>query len=101
MVPNPKFRDLVKTLLPNKGTNLVVVRFRLPLRLRYTDKRLWCSIVCLTSDDVICTLQPQGCRSGVRSKAASHILVELGYKSVSDVEGGWTAWAAAGLPSEK
>lgn len=47
------------------------------------------------------SLRLQGCRSGVRSKAAAAILLDMGYSSVTDVEGGWTAWVAAGLPTEQ
>jgi len=35
-----------------------------------------------------------GCRSGVRSKSAASWLVELGYSSILDLEGGWLLWSA-------
>ena len=42
-----------------------------------------------------------GCRSGVRSLAAIQVLREAGYKNLSNVDGGFLAWAAAGLPLER
>lgn len=42
-----------------------------------------------------------GCRSGVRSLAAIQVLREAGYTNLSNVEGGFMAWAMAGLPIEK
>lgn len=38
------------------------------------------------------------CRSGNRSRTASDILVSLGFSEVFNVDGGVTAWIAAGLP---
>jgi rhodanese-related sulfurtransferase len=38
------------------------------------------------------------CRSGNRSQAGSDILVGLGFAEVYNVDGGITAWLAAGLP---
>ena len=35
-----------------------------------------------------------GCRSGVRSKSAASWLVELGYSSILDLEGGWLLWSS-------
>lgn len=40
------------------------------------------------------------CRSGNRSRTASQTLVGLGYTQVYNVDGGITAWLAAGLPVE-
>lgn len=38
------------------------------------------------------------CRSGSMGDQAAAILAELGYTSVSNLEGGYIAWQAAGLP---
>lgn len=38
------------------------------------------------------------CRSGNRSRTASETLVQLGFGQVYNVDGGVTAWLAAGLP---
>lgn len=38
------------------------------------------------------------CNSGNRSREASQILIDLGYKNVYNVEGGIQAWLSAGLP---
>jgi rhodanese-related sulfurtransferase len=40
------------------------------------------------------------CRSGNRSQTGSDILVGLGFTEVFNVDGGVTAWLAAGLPVE-
>ena len=40
------------------------------------------------------------CRSGNRSQTGSDILVGLGFSEVYNVDGGITAWLAAGLPVE-
>jgi rhodanese-related sulfurtransferase len=40
------------------------------------------------------------CRSGNRSQTGSDILVGLGFGEVYNVDGGVTAWLAAGLPME-
>ena len=34
-----------------------------------------------------------GCRSGVRSKAAAEWLLEMGYHSLLEIEGGWLLWS--------
>ncbi|MGA9854087.1 MAG: rhodanese-like domain-containing protein [Gammaproteobacteria bacterium] len=41
------------------------------------------------------------CQGGGRSALATVKLQELGYKHVSNLMGGYSAWAAAGLPTEK
>jgi len=41
------------------------------------------------------------CQGGGRSALATVSLQELGYKHVSNLAGGYSAWAAAGLPTEK
>jgi rhodanese-related sulfurtransferase len=38
------------------------------------------------------------CNSGNRSRAASDILIKLGYKHVFNIDGGIQAWLSAGLP---
>ena len=38
------------------------------------------------------------CRSGPMGDTASQALVDLGYTDVSNLEGGYIAWQAAGLP---
>ena len=38
------------------------------------------------------------CAGGARSALAAETLQQLGYTSVAHLEGGFTAWAAAGLP---
>lgn len=39
------------------------------------------------------------CRSGNRSQVAADLLVGQGYTSVSNVQGGMTAWLRAGFPA--
>jgi len=39
------------------------------------------------------------CEHGYSSSLAAAALVDLGYQSVADVEGGFEAWRAAGLPA--
>lgn len=41
------------------------------------------------------------CRSGSMSRTASEALVDLGYTNVFDLEGGYNAWVANGLPFEE
>lgn len=41
------------------------------------------------------------CRSGGMGNTASQTLVDLGYTDVSNLEGGYNAWKAAGLPFEE
>ena len=41
------------------------------------------------------------CSTGVRSAAASKIMVEFGFKYIYNMTGGFSAWAAAGLPVSK
>lgn len=41
------------------------------------------------------------CRSGSMGDTASQTLVNLGYTDVSNLEGGYNAWNAAGLPFEE
>lgn len=41
------------------------------------------------------------CRRGNRSDQALNIMKQKGFKNVSDLEGGYTAWTATGLPVEK
>jgi rhodanese-related sulfurtransferase len=38
------------------------------------------------------------CRSGKRSGASAELLVELGFKEVYDLQGGFTAWAEGKFP---
>ncbi|MEP1125360.1 MAG: rhodanese-like domain-containing protein [Ilumatobacter sp.] len=38
------------------------------------------------------------CRSGNRSSGTREIMVDLGFRSVEDVDGGIVGWQAAGLP---
>ncbi len=42
-----------------------------------------------------------GCKAGGRSTKACQILAEAGFTALTNVEGGWGAWEAAGLPVEK
>jgi rhodanese-related sulfurtransferase len=41
------------------------------------------------------------CAAGGRSGKTAALLTQLGFKQVFDLEGGMTAWAAKGKPSEK
>ncbi|OGR52188.1 MAG: hypothetical protein A2049_12400 [Elusimicrobia bacterium GWA2_62_23] len=41
------------------------------------------------------------CRSGRRTGASLLIMKDLGFTDIHDIEGGITAWAAAGLPVVK
>ena len=41
------------------------------------------------------------CQGGGRSALATVALQELGYKNVSNLAGGFGAWSAAGLPTER
>ena len=41
------------------------------------------------------------CRSGGMGDVASQTLVDLGYTDVSNLEGGYNAWKATGLPFEE
>ena len=40
------------------------------------------------------------CRSGSMGNTASETLINLGYTNVSNLEGGYNAWKAVGLPFE-
>lgn len=41
------------------------------------------------------------CAAGTRSERAFHLLKGLGFKNIVDIEGGFKAWEAAGLPVER
>jgi|SRR5690242_5715554 rhodanese-related sulfurtransferase len=41
------------------------------------------------------------CQSGGRSALATVAMQELGYKNVTNLAGGYAAWSAAGLPTER
>lgn len=41
------------------------------------------------------------CRSGVRSANSAKVLEKLGYKDISNMEGGFLAWEDAGKPVSK
>lgn len=41
------------------------------------------------------------CRSGKRSLSASQVLVEQGFSSVTNIEGGTMGWIQKGLPIER
>lgn len=41
------------------------------------------------------------CRTGVRSRQAMRMMQEKGFLSVFDLAGGYSAWVASGLPTEK
>jgi rhodanese-related sulfurtransferase len=41
------------------------------------------------------------CRTGARSAAASKIMTELGFQHIINMIGGYSEWAAAGLPVTK
>ena len=40
------------------------------------------------------------CAGGYRSSIAASLLRSLGFDQVADLQGGYEAWAAAGLPTE-
>lgn len=40
------------------------------------------------------------CKTGGRSCLASYTLVEMGYKNIKNMDGGWKAWVDAGYPVE-
>ncbi|KAJ9703739.1 hypothetical protein PVL29_005148 [Vitis rotundifolia] len=42
-----------------------------------------------------------GCQSGVRSLAATSVLVSAGFKDVKDIGGGYLAWVQNGLAATK
>jgi len=39
------------------------------------------------------------CRSGARSAIAQSLLLRAGFDDVRNLEGGWSAWKRAGLPT--
>ena len=41
------------------------------------------------------------CRSGARSAIAQSLLLRAGFADVVNLEGGWSAWTRAGLPTER
>jgi rhodanese-related sulfurtransferase len=41
----------------------------------------------------------QGCKSGKRAQMAGEALAAEGYTDMTNVDGGFDAWAAKGLPS--
>lgn len=41
------------------------------------------------------------CRSGTRAELAGATLKELGFQRVENLDGGFAAWAEAGLPAEE
>lgn len=41
------------------------------------------------------------CQGGGRSALATVVMQELGYQDVTNLAGGYAAWAAAGLPTER
>ena len=41
------------------------------------------------------------CRSGMRSQTASKVLIEMGFKDVRNVEGGYLSWAQNGFKTVK
>jgi len=41
------------------------------------------------------------CRTGVRSALVMQMMRDMGFTNVSDLSGGYNAWAAAGLPTEQ
>jgi rhodanese-related sulfurtransferase len=41
------------------------------------------------------------CRSGTRAALAAFTLKTLGYDNVANLDGGFTAWKAAGLPTDE
>ena len=40
------------------------------------------------------------CKVGGRGSLAAHTLVRMGYKNVTNIEGGWVPWEKAGYPVE-
>ena len=41
------------------------------------------------------------CGGGFRSALAAEALQQMGYRNVWSMAGGWKAWLAAGLPTER
>jgi rhodanese-related sulfurtransferase len=41
------------------------------------------------------------CRSGVRASLAAVTLKTLGFENVANLDGGFTAWTEAGLPTNE
>ena len=57
-----------------------------------------------TSPRHIAELEPTGrvivyCHSGVRASLVVQTLLDMGYENVANLEGGFAAWTAAGLPT--
>ena len=40
------------------------------------------------------------CKVGERGSLAAYTLVRMGYKNITNIEGGWVAWEKAGYPVE-
>lgn len=93
--------EQLRNALASKDFVLIDVRTVCPARIAGLD-------ACLSTNtnEVVAVIGPEldrrvvlVCQSGMRSTAVGNALIKLGYRNISQLQGGMNAWMAAGYPT--